>query len=174
MKFRRRGDLAFLETVLVGLGVLVIAILYTPATWEELQHRAQIQALGDTQRIAAALTHYRQDTGTFPETNSGGQALDYLKSADPVPADERWTTGAGEALTAFLIHSSQEHSGWKGPYLQKSPLDPWGHAYVVNARGLREGSAQKSWVISAGPNGKFDTLPGEGRTSGDDVGVLAN
>ena len=50
-----------------------------------------------------ALDQYRLDTGRFPTTEQGLQAL------ATQPADE---------------------SRWAGPYLKKSvPLDPWGHPY---------------------------------------------
>lgn len=174
MKFRRRGDLAFLECVFVGLAVLSLGIAYGQKTWSELSNRSRIQALGDVQRIAAGLQHFREDLGGFPGSEEKSETIDYLRSADSMPRDERWTAGEGENLASFLVQSLHEQPQWKGPYLSSSPVDPWGRAYIVNLRGLRPGSAEKSWAISAGPNGQFDTLPGEGRISGDDVGVLVN
>lgn len=65
--------------------------------------KAQIDALG------TALDQYRLDTGRFPSTELGLNALVQK------PADE---------------------TKWNGPYLRKSvPLDPWGKSYVYRVPG---------------------------------------
>jgi prepilin-type N-terminal cleavage/methylation domain-containing protein len=67
--------------------------------------------------------------------------------------------------------------GWNGPYLQDISLDPWGSPYVVNVRyldGARVSGATTAeeqdhavFVLSAGPNGLFET-------SFDDATALTN
>ena len=65
--------------------------------------RAQIES------FAKALDAYRLDTGHYPSTDKGLNAL-VVK-----PADE---------------------PRWQGPYLQKVvPVDPWGRAYVYRVPG---------------------------------------
>lgn len=65
--------------------------------------RAQISAL------EKALDHYRLDTGRYPTTEQGLQALVKKPSAEPK---------------------------WAGPYLQKDvPLDPWGKAFIYKSPG---------------------------------------
>ena len=65
--------------------------------------RAQIDAL------EKSLDQYRLDTGHYPTTEQGLNALNAL------PSDE---------------------AGWSGPYLKKAvPLDPWGKPYIYRQPG---------------------------------------
>jgi len=65
--------------------------------------KAQIDALDK------ALDQYRLDTGRYPTTELGLNAL---------------------------IQRPQDEPKWNGPYLKKAvPLDPWGRAYVYRAPG---------------------------------------
>lgn len=66
---------------------------------------------------------------------------------------------------------------WRGPYLVRLTLDPWGHAYIVGI-GAGEPGGQpvvpdaQGWILSAGPNGVLDTAPAAIELGGDDVGQL--
>jgi len=65
--------------------------------------KAQIDA------IEKALDQYRLDTGRYPNTEMGLNAL---------------------------VQRPQNEPKWNGPYLKKAvPLDPWGKAYVYKAPG---------------------------------------
>ncbi len=72
---------------------------------------------------------------------------------------------------------------WKGPYLESYDVkDPWGNAYVVNTRylpGGRYGGTErhKVYVLSAGPNGAWETAFNDGTTEeimGDDIGTVVS
>jgi general secretion pathway protein G len=80
--------------------------------------KAQIEA------FSRALESYRLDTGQFPETTQGLQAL-VVRPADSLK--------------------------WNGPYLQKEvPLDPWGHPYLYK----RPGSHHPDFdIVSYGRDG---------------------
>lgn len=81
-------------------------------------------------------------------------------------ANQDWpTTGAG---------------AWRGPYLDSYYVkDPWGNAYVVNSRYFPGGGytgtvRHRVLVISAGPNGTWETAFNDGTTEelkGDDIGT---
>ncbi|NIO11969.1 MAG: hypothetical protein GTO40_29655, partial [Deltaproteobacteria bacterium] len=60
---------------------------------------------------------------------------------------------------------------FKGPYVQAINEDPWGNAYQINATTLVGGNTSPTWIISAGPNGTFDTAPTATAIAGDDMGV---
>ncbi|MFQ5543400.1 MAG: type II secretion system protein [Nitrospiria bacterium] len=73
---------------------------------------------------------------------------------------------------------------WRGPYVEKPTiLDPWGQSYVVNAKYLPGNPAYTStvkhrvYVLSAGPNRKWETPfsdttgDGDDEIKGDDIGV---
>jgi len=70
---------------------------------------------------------------------------------------------------------------WRGPYVDSYEFDdPWGNAYVVNTRFLPGGRyngnvRHKVFVLSAGPNGTWETSFSDGRTeevNGDDIGFI--
>ena len=122
-----------------------------------------------------------------------GPGSDVIAATDPTGT---WIAGGVNCLAAsttrdtiqdFLIANTPGASSsksyvttgknqWRGPYLPSVPLDPWGNPYLVNI-GKADPSAatQKAvWVISAGPNGKFETNADLAATSalsasGDDI-----
>lgn len=49
------------------------------------------------------------------------------------------------------------------------PTDAWGHCFLLNIGERRRGGAV--WILSAGPNGRIDTLFGARTLGGDDIGA---
>lgn len=91
--------------VIIGLLVSIVGprVLSHLGKSERSTAKAQIEGLGK------ALDAYRLDTGHYPSTEQGLNAL------STQPADEQ---------------------RWNGPYLQKAvPLDPWGRAYNYRSPG---------------------------------------
>jgi prepilin-type N-terminal cleavage/methylation domain-containing protein len=65
---------------------------------------------------------------------------------------------------------------WRGPYLPRVPMDPWGNAFLVNVgKGDPAAATKKAvYVISAGPDGTLSTSSDAARNSvvtasGDDI-----
>jgi type II secretion system protein G len=63
-----------------------------------------------------------------------------------------------------LIQQASDASNWHGPYLEKFPVDPWGHKYIYAYPGKHNPNGYD--LFSAGPDGK----PG----TGDDIGNWMN
>ncbi len=109
----RRGERGFtlieLLVVLVILGLL--AALAGPRVLGYLGGARSDAARLQLQSLEQALDLYRLDTGTYPTTQQGLQAL----IRDPGVR------------------------GWRGPYLDAGsvPLDPWGRPYVYRSPGER-------------------------------------
>jgi len=61
--------------------------------------------------LATALKLYELDNGSFPSTAQGLEALLVKPNTNPLPQN------------------------WNGPYVEKAPLDPWGHAYIYASPG---------------------------------------
>jgi general secretion pathway protein G len=61
--------------------------------------------------LATALRLYELDNGSFPTTEQGLAALLVKPSTNPLPEN------------------------WNGPYVEKPPLDPWGHPYIYVSPG---------------------------------------
>jgi general secretion pathway protein G len=109
---RRPRDEGFtlieLLVVLVILGLL--AALAGPRVLNYLSGAKADTARLQIENFASALDIYRLQTGSYPTTQQGLQAL--VANADRVP-------------------------GWNGPYLSsnKVPVDPWGSPYVYKSPG---------------------------------------
>lgn len=80
-------------------------------------------ARSDLAILGAALDLFENDTGRYPSTGEGLEAL-----REKPPGLETW----------------------RGPYLEKMPRDPWGHAYVYECPGV---GGSPFGLRSAGPNG---------------------
>jgi general secretion pathway protein G len=90
-----------LMLVVIIIGVLV-AMVVPRFTGRSEEARKEVARADINANIATALKLYELDNGAFPTTDEGLQAL-------------------------LVTPPSNTH--WKGPYLDKLPLDPWGTAY---------------------------------------------
>ena len=75
-------------------------------------------------------------------------------------------TGSGDYRTSGTQR-------WKGPYIQTLNEDPWGNAYEVHVANLKGGNTNPSWVLSAGPDGIFQTATTDNviAAGSDDIGI---
>jgi len=94
-----------LMLVVIIIGVLSAMVVPRLAGRSE-QARIQAAKTDINSSIPLALDLYEMDSGHYPEL------LDYLR-----------TPGAANA------------ESWRGPYLKKKPLDPWGNIYIYKAPG---------------------------------------
>jgi len=68
-------------------------------------------------------------------------------------------------------------SKWKGPYITKIGVDPFGFAYIANVGAMETNGSpiaagSKGWIISAGPDGVLDTAHTASVLSNDDIGYI--
>ena len=75
--------------------------------------------------IKSALDAYRVDTGNFPRTLQD------------------------------LVQPPGGSTNWRGPYLDRMPVDPWGDAYLYEYPGKHNPNSYD--LMSAGPDGKPGT-----------------
>lgn len=95
-----------IEIMLVVIILGVLAAMVVPRlTGRSDEARRSVAKTDIESNLALALDLYETDTGTFPST------LDDLLSA---PSDV---------------------TSWRGPYLKKKPLDPWGKSYLYKYPG---------------------------------------
>jgi len=123
---RRRNHPGFtmmeLLVVLVIIGLL--AALVGPVLYQRIKPAKRGAARAQIENFMTALDSYFIDTGSFPTTHQGLNAL----RTQPEGA-----------------------SGWKGPYLKKEiPPDPWGKPYVYKTPG-RNGGYE---IFSLGEDGQ--------------------
>lgn len=103
----RAFTLIELMLVVIIIGVLVAMVVPRMAGRSEEARKAVAKADVDL-NIATALKLYELDNGAFPATDEGLNAL----------------------LTA-----SPSAKNWKGPYMEKTPVDPWGEPYQYRSPG---------------------------------------
>lgn len=115
---RPRYGFTLLELVVVLIVLALIATLVAPQIFGRASEARGITAQTQMQLLATALDNYRLDTGSYPTTEQGLQALRERPTRSPVP------------------------SNWRGPYLRKDvPLDPWGRPYLYTSPGTRNATA---------------------------------
>jgi general secretion pathway protein G len=121
-------------TLVELLIVLMIISILAAATVPRLSHRS-VQARTAVARmdvgsnIPLALDLYELDTGMYPTTSQGLEALIRMPSTPPLP------------------------TLWDGPYLSGSvPRDPWGQPYEYRSPCNREECDYELW--SLGPDGR--------------------
>lgn len=118
------------ELLLVVTIILILAGMVIPrmAGRTEQARRAAAKVDIDT-NIAMALDLYELDTGKYPTSEQGLQALIAKPASAPVPAN------------------------WNGPYLKKKkiPIDPWNRSYIYVSPGVH--NPEDYDLYSYGPDG---------------------
>lgn len=108
---KRRGQagVTLIEMLVVVTIIALFAALVAPRMLKKSDVARVTAARAQVNSFMTALSTYKLDTGTYPTTEQGLQAL-----RDKPP----------------------EANQWAGPYLpQEIPVDPWGHPYLYKYPG---------------------------------------
>ncbi|EEA01144.1 general secretion pathway protein G [Burkholderia sp. H160] len=106
---RRNGGFTLLELLVVMVIIGLLAGLVAPRYFEQVGKSNTKIARAQIDSLSKALDQYRLDTGVYPTTEEGLQAL---------------------------MTKPQDATNWDGPYLQKAvPPDPWGRPYHYTSPG---------------------------------------
>ena len=128
LKKHFKAGFTLIELMLVVIIISVLVAMVVPRLVGRSQEarmaaaQAQIEA-----HLATALDLYELDNGIYPSTEQGLMALRRKSSSSPTPPN------------------------WKGPYIKKTPRDPWGNAYVYMSPGMH--NTQDYDLASYGPDG---------------------
>lgn len=121
-----RRAFTLIELMLVVIIIGVLSAMVMPRlAGRSEQARAQAAKSDIESSISLALDLYEMDMGSFPDN------LDYLTIKPP---------------------SSE---GWRGPYVKKKPLDPWGKSYLYKFPGEHNQSSYD--LSSTGKDGQPGT-----------------
>ncbi len=100
------------EIMLVVIIIGALAAMIIPRLSGRSEQAKISVAQADIQaHLATALKLYELDNGMFPVTAQGLAALREKPASDPQPKN------------------------WRGPYIEREPLDPWGNPYVYVSPG---------------------------------------
>jgi len=186
-----------IELAVVLAIIAVLAAILTPMVTNYLDQARVASAMGDTKTIADAIRLYKRDNGYYPIyadlahaklgiTVAGKILLGPGTTPDTTQADWAAIAGSNTSLITQLNTntlglaanvSNPGKTSYRGPYIGALDSDPWGNAYVVQASNL-QGSTDRGFVVSAGPNGKLETVVAAGTTTftagGDDIATPIN
>jgi len=130
----KRLGFTLIEIMLVVIIIGILAAMIVPNIAGRSEQARKTAARTDIEsNLSTALDLYRMDTGQFPSTEQGLNALITQPSAAPVPTQ------------------------WNGPYLKKKklPRDPWGRDYVYVSPGTNNPESYD--LSSLGPHGVEDS-----------------
>jgi general secretion pathway protein G len=121
----RRAGVTLIEMLVVLMIIGLFAALVAPRLFRKTDTARVTAARAQINSFMTALGAYKLDTGAFPTTEQGLQAL--------------------RARPGNLVQ-------WDGPYLpQDIPVDPWGRAYVYKYPGEH---GDEPDIISYGQDGQ--------------------
>lgn len=155
--------------LVVGAAVLLLVVgLAVPILTDQIATEARARAIGDLRQIAADVLSYRRDTRQWP----GGPGFAFTDGTAAFGETALASGKNGLHLSSFLALNTPPVPNWHGPYMSISRPDPWGHRYVLLLDGLQDPQRRAGWILSAGPNGVFDTSKLDREPLGDDLGLL--
>ena len=170
-----------IELAVVLAIIAVLAAVLMPMVTGYLDQARIARAQADTRTAADAIKLYQRDTGRWPVYASssdfsnttpvigGGFALiGGGTGTNPLDGTATWSVNtivASSSLEVYIngnltsMNSSNTFpkAAFRGPYVGSLDSDPWGNRYILTASDLA-GSTYHAYIISAGPNGKLDTV----------------
>jgi len=174
-----------IEIIVILAVISILVAILTPTVLKYIDEARDDRAKEDVKAIAAMLNDLIKDTGQYPgsKLESGntflcgpgnvglsGQTWGTSATCEDL-ANHLVTNSPGTTATSDDYPSGTGRFRWKGPYITNLSEDPWGNAYQINASTLVGGNTSPTWVISAGPDGIFQTSTSSTTLSGDDLGV---
>lgn len=109
---RQEAGFTFIEIMIVVIIIGLLASIVAPQVLKRLGQAQTTAAQDQIGTLQVALDQYYLDSGQYPTTEQGLEALRTKPTLSPVP------------------------NGWQGPYLQRDvPKDPWGNPYYYKQPG---------------------------------------
>lgn len=123
-----RKGFTLIELMLVVVIIAALAAMVVPRLAGRSEEAKVGVAKADIKgNLVMALRLYEVDSGRYPTTEQGLQALLQKPTSPPLPTN------------------------WKGPYLEQDPVDPWGRPYVYRYPGTHP--PRDYDLYSRGPDG---------------------
>ena len=122
---RRGAGFTLVEMLLVLAILAILAAIVYPNVAGRSQQARDTAAHAQIDNFKTVLGAFEVDNGYFPRGKDGLRAL---------------------------IEKPRDAQNWRGPYLEKIPLDPWGNPYVYECPGKHNPATFD--IMSSGPDGR--------------------
>lgn len=122
-----RAGFTLIELLLVMVILAILAAVVVPKFTGRTEQARETAAKTDLANFKTLLGAFEIDTGRFPSTDEG---------------------------LAALVSAPAGVQNWRGPYTEKVPDDPWGHAYIYRVPGSNNRDYD---LFSTGPDGREGT-----------------
>ncbi len=120
---RRQSGFTLIEIMVVVIIIAALAGMVVPRLWPVSDDAKRSIASADIASISTGIRLFRFHCDRFPTTEEG--------------------------LGALLV-SPGSLTSWKGPYLERKPLDPWKRPYQYQCPGVHNAAGFDIW--STGPD----------------------
>lgn len=176
-----------IEIIVILAVISILVAILAPTVLKYIADAQTNRAQEDVRIISAMLNDLIKDTGQYPGNKLFGDTFICGPGTQPSTGTVWCTAANSKQLSNHLIVNNPDEDAtsgeatddyrptgtfrWKGPYVQGLNEDPWGNAYAINASTLVGGNTSPTWVISAGPDGVFQTATTATTVSSDDIGI---
>ena len=107
-----RKGFTLIELMIVIVIIGILATLLIPRIMERPEEARRIKAKMDIKTIESALKLYKIDSGTYPTTEQGLEAL--VKKPETSPLPKKWRDGG-------YVEGSVPNDPWGNPFYYTSP-----------------------------------------------------
>jgi general secretion pathway protein G len=125
-KRRNQRGFTLIELMIVIVIIGILATLLIPRIMERPEEARRIKAKADIKTIESALKLYKIDSGTYPTTEQGLEAL--IKKPETSPVPKKWREGG------YLEGNAVPKDPWSNTYYYTSP-GPDGRDYEIISYG---------------------------------------
>ncbi|MFB3061876.1 MAG: type II secretion system protein, partial [Candidatus Binatia bacterium] len=177
-----------IEIIVILAVISILVAILTPTVLKFIDDAQRSSAENSVQVIAATINDLIKDTGKFPGSKTNKTFLCSANGDFATDSTSSWASSSAVCSNFFdhLIINDPDGSGTpdqvtdyrstgkrrhRGPYLSSIDEDPFGNVFQVNVSTLKGGDRNPTWVISAGPDGDFQTAATDKKLSGDDIGI---
>jgi len=121
---RRVAAFTLIELLVVIVILAILAAMVVPRFVGRSEQARVAAAKGDISNLETALDAFEVDAGRYPTNEEG---------------------------LAALMQAPGNVKSWKGPYVKRAPVDPWGNAYIYRFPGQVNKDSYD--LFSTGPQG---------------------